>query len=85
MAEYIGPGPAKDTGYHRYVFILYKQPGELSFKEQRMTRSPKGRDKFSIRKFSQKYSLGEPVAGNFFEAQFDESVIKLFKSLGVSA
>ena len=36
----------------------------------------KGRVEFSIKKFAQKYYLGEAEAGNFFQAQCDEHVHK---------
>lgn len=26
IAEYRGSGPPKDTGLHRYIFLVYKQP-----------------------------------------------------------
>lgn len=25
IIEYLGSGPQKDTGFHRYVFLVYKQ------------------------------------------------------------
>lgn len=34
VAEYIGCGPPKYTGRHRYVFLIYKQPdGKIDNKE----------------------------------------------------
>ena len=39
LSEYIGSGPPKDTGLHRYVFVLYKQSGKLSFDEPKLTNS----------------------------------------------
>ncbi|KXJ73983.1 hypothetical protein RP20_CCG014609 [Aedes albopictus] len=44
--------------------------------------SSQGRGKFSIQKFSEKYQLGIPVAGNFFQAQYDDYVPKLYRQLG---
>lgn len=41
------------------------------------------RAKFSIAKFALKYNLGNPVAGNFYEAQYDDYVPLLYKQLGV--
>lgn len=35
------------------------------------------RAQFFVRKLVEKYKLGNPVAGNFFQAQFDENVPKL--------
>lgn len=47
-----------------------------------LNRSTQGRGKFSTHKFSEKYELGLPVAGNFFQAQFDDYVPKLYRQLG---
>ncbi|XP_001850221.2 protein D2 [Culex quinquefasciatus] len=85
LSEYIGAAPAKKTGLHRYVFLLYQQPnGLLDCDEARLSnRSSQGRGKFSIQKFSEKYQLSPvPVAGNFFQAQWSEYVPKLYRQLG---
>lgn len=83
LSEYIGSGPPKGTGLHRYVFLVYKQPGKIEFKETKLTnRSGDGRGKFSIRKFAVKYSLGQPIAGNFYQAEWDDYVPILYKQLG---
>ncbi|KRT84523.1 hypothetical protein AMK59_1122, partial [Oryctes borbonicus] len=37
LSEYIGAGPPKGTGLHRYVLLVYKQPGKLSFNEKKLT------------------------------------------------
>ncbi|PSN30334.1 OV-16 antigen [Blattella germanica] len=37
LSEYVGSGPPKGTGLHRYVFLVYKQPGKLKFDEPRLT------------------------------------------------
>ena len=36
LSGYIGSGPPEGTGIHRYVYILYKQPGKLNFDESRL-------------------------------------------------
>lgn len=36
LSAYVGSGPPPDTGLHRYVFLVYKQPGKLSFDEPRL-------------------------------------------------
>ncbi|XP_063241570.1 uncharacterized protein LOC134541808 [Bacillus rossius redtenbacheri] len=82
LSEYVGSGPPKGTGLHRYVFLVYKQPGKLQFEEARLTnRSGDHRGQFSIKKFAAKYKLGDPVAGNFYQAQWDEYVPKLYEQL----
>lgn len=83
LSEYVGSGPPKGTGLHRYVFLVYKQPAALSPDEKRLTnRSGDGRGCFSIRNFAKKYNLGAPVAGNFYQAEWDDYVPKLYEQLG---
>lgn len=83
LSEYIGSGPPKDTGLHRYVFLVYKQPKKLEFDEKRLkNNSGDGRGLFSIKKFAEKYELGDPIAANFYQAQWDDYVPILYKQLG---
>ncbi|XP_026327593.1 OV-16 antigen-like [Hyposmocoma kahamanoa] len=84
IAEYIGPGPGEGSGLHRYVLLVYQQPSKLTFDELRMNNtSPAGRPRFSTNQFAYKYNLSDPVAGNFFQAQYDSSVPLLYKQLGI--
>lgn len=83
LSEYVGSGPPPGTGLHRYVFLVYKQHGKLTFDEPRLTnRSGDKRGKFAIRAFAKKYKLGDPIAGNFYEAEYDDYVPELYKQLG---
>lgn len=83
LSEYVGSGPPEKTGLHRYVFLVYKQSGKLTFDEPRLTnRSGDSRGGFAIQKFVEKYSLGTPVAGNFYQAEWDDYVPILYKQLG---
>ena len=83
VAEYVGAGPGKDTGLHRYVLLAYKQPEKLTIEEARITNQERnGRPAFSISKFAIKYKLGDPVAGNMFKAQYDDYVPTIHKQLG---
>ncbi|XP_005176891.1 protein D2-like [Musca domestica] len=82
LAAYIGSGPPKGTGLHRYVFLLYKQSGKLEFDEARVgNNSSQDRPKFKAAKFAEKYNLGSPIAGNFYQAQYDDYVPILHKQL----
>ena len=83
MSEYIGAGPPAKTGLHRYVFLVFKQQGKQDFEGlQKLTnRSGDGRPKWKVVDFAKKYNLGEPVAGNFFLAEFDDYVPKLYEQL----
>lgn len=84
LSQYIGAGPPKGTGLHRFVFLVYKQPSEIKFEEQLLTNnSGKNRANFSIRRFAEKYELGCPIAGNFFQAEWDDYVPVLYKKLGM--
>lgn len=83
LSEYVGSGPPPDTGLHRYVYLVYKQPGPLTCDEPRLTnRSADNRGGFSIRKFATKYNLGQPIAGNLYQAKYDDYVPELYKQLG---
>lgn len=71
--EFIGSGPPKDTGLHRYVFLVYKQPnGKIEHDEPYVGLKIAGRPKTSVEKFAQKYSLGDPIYGAFYQAEYDE-------------
>lgn len=82
LSEYVGAGPPKGTGLHRYVLLVYKQEGKIKCDEKRLgNNSGVGRGKFSIKNFAKKYNLGHPVAGNVFLAEWDDYVPKLHKQL----
>lgn len=82
ITDYVGSGPPKDSGLHRYVFLVFKQPKKLSCNEPRIPKtSGDKRGKFSTAKLVSKYKLGDPVAGNLFQAQYDDYVPKLYKQL----
>ncbi len=36
---------------------------------------------FKIRNFAKKYNLGDPVAANFYQAEWDDYVPKLYEQL----
>lgn len=81
IVEYLGAGPPQGTGLHRYVFLVYKQNGKIQFNEQKVSKtSIKSRILFSVGNFAEKYALGQPIAANFYEAQWDEYVEILQKN-----
>ncbi|XP_004072118.1 phosphatidylethanolamine-binding protein 1 [Oryzias latipes] len=82
LSDYVGSGPPKGTGLHRYVWLVYEQPGSLSCSEKVLTnRSGDGRGKFKIQTFRQKYNLDAPVAGTCYQAEWDDYVPKLYEQL----
>ncbi|CAH2094032.1 unnamed protein product [Euphydryas editha] len=73
LTQFIGSGPPQGTGFHRYVFLVYQQPGKLNFDEPRLTNeSNENRDGFSIARFATKYNLGDPISGNFYQCQYED-------------
>jgi len=82
-SQYVGSGPPKDTGLHRYIFLVFKQSGKQCFEglSNLTNRSGDGRPKWKVREFAKKYTLGELVAGNFYQAEWDDYVPKLYKQL----
>lgn len=37
LSQYVGSGPPKDTGLHRYVYLVFRQKGKLTCDEPRLT------------------------------------------------
>jgi len=68
LLDYIGPQPVRNTGLHRYVMLIFQQPGRLNTLDPNMqyAKTLAGRVNFEIRQFAQMFGLGDPVAGNFF-------------------
>ncbi|XP_034026765.1 phosphatidylethanolamine-binding protein 1 [Thalassophryne amazonica] len=82
MSDYVGSGPPKDTGLHRYVWLVYEQSGSLSCTEPALSnRSGDNRGRFQIKSFRKKYNLGDPVAGTCYQAEWDDYVPKLYEQL----
>lgn len=80
--DYVGAGPPKRTGIHRYVFLVFKQPNIIENNNFVPNTSREGRPGTKTRELIKEYNLGTPVAGNFFRAQFDEYVPILHAQLG---
>ena len=85
LSEYIGSGPPVETGLHRYVYLVFKQPnGTIEDPEHGHLTNKSGskRGTFKVSKFAAKHKLGNPIAGNFFQAEYDDYVPELYKQLG---
>lgn len=72
ITTYRGSGPPKGTGLHRYIFLVFKQQTELKLNETTANNLRDNRRNFSTRKFVKENNLGNPIAGNFYQAQFNE-------------
>ncbi|XP_054157289.1 protein D3-like, partial [Oppia nitens] len=69
LTDFIGSAPRKNTGLHRYVFLVYRQPKLI---EHPVSRSDLAkRSKFKIRDFAKDNNLGQPIAVNYYMAQWD--------------
>ncbi|KAH8311407.1 hypothetical protein KR044_006165, partial [Drosophila immigrans] len=74
LAEYVGAGPADGSGLHRYVFLIFKQGDKITSDKFISKTTREGRLNVKIRDYVSKYNFGAPVAGNFFQAQYDDYV-----------
>ncbi|KFD58453.1 hypothetical protein M514_00679 [Trichuris suis] len=73
VAQYVGSGPPEGTGLHRYVFTVYLQESRL-FPNPEICFDKIARRKWSTRNFAKDNYLGQPEAGNFFQAEYDDHV-----------
>jgi len=93
VVGYVGAGPPKDTGLHRYIFCVFAHDHKLQVEPSTPhttgvncslfrlnSNQSKGRAKFNVQKFSEKYNLGVPIAMDSFQAAYDEHVPKLYKT-----
>nr|XP_018911649.1 PREDICTED: protein D1-like isoform X1 [Bemisia tabaci] len=72
VCRYINPPKAVDGT--RYVFLVYLQPNNQPLQYEDMEKEGSlHRLSFSVREFSKKYSLGEPIAVNFFEIPYNDA------------
>jgi phosphatidylethanolamine-binding protein (PEBP) family uncharacterized protein len=67
-AKYIAPSPPPGSP-HRYVQVLFEQPGRYSFPpefDKYLGKKSEARLGFEIKEFIRAAGLGEPVAGSWF-------------------
>uniref|UniRef100_A0AC35TVD0 COesterase domain-containing protein n=1 Tax=Rhabditophanes sp. KR3021 TaxID=114890 RepID=A0AC35TVD0_9BILA len=83
LSEFISSGPPPGTGLHRYVYLVYKQQGPISDPEHGhlTNRSGDNRGGFRTEDFAKKHNLQSPIAGNFYQAEYDDYVPILYKQL----
>ncbi|XP_068613372.1 large ribosomal subunit protein mL38-like [Brachionichthys hirsutus] len=81
LCHYLPPFPAKGTGFHRYVYVLFKQEGPIDFQEDiRPSPCHSLVDRtFKTVDFYKKHQDHLTPAGlAFFQCQWDESVTNTF-------
>lgn len=80
LAEYFGPIPPNGSGLLRYVLLVYQQSDKLDFEEKKIDiKNAEDHSNFDVEKFAQKYEMNDPLAGNVFQAKWDEYVKELMK------
>ncbi|XP_045503714.1 protein D2-like [Colias croceus] len=70
IVPYVPAQPMPGTGYHRYVGLLYQQSEYLNPNQTKYYQLARQRTRFSAMDFAQENNLKEPVAGNFFLAEY---------------
>lgn len=83
VIEYVGSGPTKESGLHRYVFLVFKQSDKITTDLFVTKTSQEKRGKVKTRDYIAKFKLGAPVAGNLFKAQYDDYVPTVRKQVGL--
>ncbi|XP_041829255.1 39S ribosomal protein L38, mitochondrial [Melanotaenia boesemani] len=81
LCHYLPPFPARGTGFHRYIYILFKQEGAIDFQEDiRPSPCHSLMDRtFKTMDFYRKHQDHMTPAGlAFFQCQWDESVTNTF-------
>lgn len=81
LCHYLPPFPAKGTGFHRYIYVLFKQDGHINFNEDvRPTpcHSLEERTFKTVEFYRKHQDHMTPIGLAFFQSQWDESVTNTF-------
>ncbi|KAA8581098.1 hypothetical protein FQN60_002679 [Etheostoma spectabile] len=81
LCHYLPPFPARGTGFHRYIYVLFQQEGPINFQEDvRPSPCHSLVDRsFKTIEFYRKHQDNMTPAGlAFFQSQWDESVTDTF-------
>ena len=75
LSDYVGSGPPKGAGLHRYIWLVYEQERPLKCDGPILSNlSGDHCGKFKVASFCKKYELGTPVAGTCYQAEWDDYV-----------
>ncbi|KAJ8399741.1 hypothetical protein AAFF_G00408460 [Aldrovandia affinis] len=84
VCHYLPPFPVKGTGFHRFVFLLFKQDAPVNF-EQDCRPSPchslKQRTFKTVEFYRKHQDVITPAGLAFFQCQWDDSVTSTFHTL----
>lgn len=81
LCDYLQVFPVKGTGFHRYVFILFKQEQQIDFRDDRLspnTCSLKERTFNTFNFYERHQDHMTPAGFCFFQSEHDESVRDVF-------
>ncbi|GAB1602361.1 39S ribosomal protein L38, mitochondrial-like isoform X1 [Argonauta hians] len=81
ICNYLPPFPLRGTGFHRYVFLLYKQSKKLDFSSELRPPNCKSLEQRTFKNidFYKKYEDDlTAVSLQFFQCEWDKSVTQLF-------
>jgi len=83
QASYLMPLPMRGTGFHRIVFLLFKQSKKLNLNAQKLQCSGNLSEReFSVKKFYDRYKKYlTPTSARFFQTMWDEKVKDKFHEL----
>jgi hypothetical protein len=83
IAPYLQPFPPKGTGYHRHVFVLYKQDKKLDLQDLKLKDSADLEARtFSTFEFYRKHQDDMTPAGlSFFQANWDDSLTDFYHNV----
>ncbi|XP_023129175.2 39S ribosomal protein L38, mitochondrial [Amphiprion ocellaris] len=84
LCHYLPPFPARGTGFHRYIYVLFKQDGPINFQDDaRPSPCHSLVDRtFKTVDFYRKHQDSMTPAGlAFFQSQWDESVTNTFHNM----
>ncbi|XP_035608838.1 39S ribosomal protein L38, mitochondrial-like [Oncorhynchus keta] len=84
LCPYLAPIPAKGTGFHRYVYILFRQEETIDFHEdiRPLPCLSLSERSFKTVEFYRKHQDSMTPAGlSFFQSQWDQSVTHTFHNI----
>lgn len=81
LCNYLQPFPAKGTGYHRYVFILFKQEQKIDFssvKRPENCTSLEDRTFSTLEFYRNLQDEMTPAGLSFYQSEYDDNVRNVF-------
>ena len=64
-----------------FIASVFKQQGHVTYTDPKIGVTSAGRSNTRVRDLIHKYNLGNPVAGNFYLAEWDSYVPKIYQKL----